>query len=112
METKDEWGPRHWHRLHMTAIHYPIQPTEKERETTFKTFWSFIQQLPCPECRQHTIAYLRNHPLNLTNSQQFQTWAWQFHNAVNKRLSKPIMTADEYNSTYREEHNSKYWNLV
>jgi hypothetical protein len=45
----------------------------------------------------------------MRGSREYQTWAWRFHNAANERLSKPIMTPEEYQEVYRPELARAYW---
>lgn len=110
--TKDVWGPKAWAWLHAQAIHYPANPAKGDRLAMFARFWSFIHTLPCPECRAHAVAYARRYPPDFSGSEAFQTWAWCFHNSVNHRLGKPLMTAEEYRREYRSEIAESYWRLV
>lgn len=97
---KDVWGPKAWKWLHVQAINYSNNPTRKDKMIMFKLFWSFILTLPCPECRVHAMKYISAHPPDFSSSISFQTWAWRFHNAVNHRIGKPIMSPKQYRQTY------------
>jgi hypothetical protein len=109
---KSEWGPRGWAWLHTQAINYSAHPSKADQMAMFARFWSFIQTLPCQECRIHATNYAREYPPDFSGSAGFQTWAWRFHNAVNYRLGKPLMTAEEYRQTYAEEIAASYWKYV
>jgi len=109
---KDVWGPRGWYWLHAQAISYPESPTRSDQTAMFARFWSFVQTLPCPECRVHATTYAREYPPDFSGSTGLQTWAWRFHNAVNYRLGKPLMLAEEYREAYREELARSYWSYV
>lgn len=109
---KSEWGSRGWAWLHTQAINHPAYPSELDRIAMFARFWSFIQTLPCSECRIHATEYAREYPPDFSGSAGFQTWAWRFHNAVNLRLGKPLMSAEEYRRTYAEEISKNYWKYV
>ena len=106
--TKEQWGPRGWAWLHTLAIYYSANPTPQEQRAMFARFWSFIQKLPCPECRLHTIKYARAYPPDFSGSAGFQTWVWRFHNAVNFRLDKPLITSEEYNDIYADDLSKIY----
>ena len=108
-EAPSVWGPRAWYWLHNAAINYPAAPTKEMRLAAMVRFWSFLQSLPCAECRKHAAAYARKHPPDMRGSREYQTWAWRFHNAANERLSKPIMTPEEYQEVYRPELARAYW---
>ena len=109
---KSLWGPLAWHWLHTQAINFPASPTKLDQVAMFARFWSFVQTLPCPECRAHATAYAREFPPDFSGSAGFQTWVWLFHNAVNYRLGKKYFTAEAYQETYREELARSYWNYV
>jgi len=105
---KDKWGPRAWRALHVTAVDYAAQPTRAEKAAAYSWLWRFARALPCGECRAHATAYIGQYPPDLAGSRELQNWAWRFHNAVNARLKKPLMTAEEYANTYRDDLNKKY----
>mgnify|MGYP003692587161 CR=1 FL=1 len=109
---KSEWGPRGWAWLHTQAINYAAHPTKIDQAAMFARFWSFIQRLPCEECRMHATKYARQYPPDFSGSAGFQTWAWRFHNAVNYRLGKSLVTAEEYRGLYAEETAASYWKYV
>jgi FAD-linked sulfhydryl oxidase len=110
--TKGVWGPRAWHWLHSKSVDYPENPSRQQKLSMLAEFWGFVQTLPCPTCRSHATIYARSFPPDLSGSRGFQIWAWRFHNAVNQRLGKPLMSAEKYQQTYREEISKKYWNYV
>jgi hypothetical protein len=109
---KSEWGPRGWSWLHTQAIDYAARPTKIQQAAMFARFWSFILHLPCEECLQHSTQYARQYPPDFSGSAGFQTWAWRFHNAVNYRLGKPLVSAEEYRRIYAEETSASYWQYM
>ena len=111
-ELKCDWGPRGWYWLHAQAIDYPADPSKQNRITTHTRFWEFVQTLPCPECRRHATDYVRAYPIDLADTMSFQTWAWRFHNAVNRRLGKLLMDAASYRAAYAEEMSRCYWSCI
>lgn len=106
---KSEWGPRGWAWIHVEAINFPARPAGADRRAMFARFWAFVQTLPCPECQKHATDYTRDYPPDFSCSAGFQTWAWRFHNAVNRRLGKPLMQAEDYRRSYSEEISQSYW---
>mgnify|MGYP001610795868 CR=1 FL=1 len=67
-----------------------------------------MASLPCVYCQTHAYEYAHQHPPDFETSARYQTWAWRFHNAVNKRLGAPLMSADGYRQTYAEELAQQY----
>ena len=97
---KNVWGPIGWAWLHAEALNLPEQPTPEEQIEARRRFWAFLYTLPCPECRDHSLEYSRAHPPLFSSSAAYQAWAWRFHNAVNYRLRKPLMSRAEYLERY------------
>jgi len=100
---KKEWGPRGWNWLHMVAISYPSNPTITDARATFRRIWNHAAGLPCPECKGHAVQYIINNPPDLKNTHALQAWVWKFHNAVNVRLKKPVMSFEDYLESYADE---------
>ena len=90
------WGPLAWDWFHNLSICYKSNPTYNEAYQTYDKIEQFVQNLPCPNCRTHATQYIQQNPINLTNSKNFQTWVWKFHNSVNQRTSKKIFTKNDY----------------
>ena len=100
---KSVWGPRGWRWLHNLAISFPRRPTTVDRHVAARRVYEFIGRLPCQECRKHSSAYLDSYPPDLTDTHTFQVWVWSFHNAVNRRLGKPLFPFSAYQQMYLSE---------
>jgi hypothetical protein len=88
------WGPIGWITLHSVASCYPDSPTPAEKALMNSWILMFHGTITCPTCQEHFGAlfnlYTSKYP-NLFNSRtDFLTFTFRAHNAVNKRLSKPI----------------------
>lgn len=72
-------------------------------------FIRYVRQLqknfPCAHCKEHFGRYLQDKPPEKYKTIKIEhkgkvmelgmfLWSWEFHNAVNKRLNKPIMSWD------------------
>lgn len=104
-----EWGPRGWRWLHVTAINYARYPSMAEGRIAFRRIWNFIENLPCADCRAHGLAYVIQHPPDLTDSDALQRWMWAFHNSVNTRLKKAVVSFEEYRGVYADEICWAHW---
>jgi len=102
-ESKNKWGPKGWRWLHLVAIRYPLAPTRADAMVAFIRLWNFLTNLPCSECREHAIVYFSRHPPDLSNGEAFQTWAWRFHNSVNSRLRKPLVSHEAYVESFARD---------
>ena len=57
--------------------------------------------LPCPSCSQHCGAFVRRaQPQRIRTKEAFVSFLHQFHNAVNARLGKPIVSYAECKEKY------------
>jgi hypothetical protein len=111
-------GPGSWNIIHQVA--WRARTPEAQQ-----WFIEFMKELcyhfPCVVCRGHCSEYIKNHPiedyLEVTIEIEKQKvplglfiWTWKFHNAVNTRLRKPVMSWDTAYTLYSELENSN--NLV
>jgi hypothetical protein len=112
-------GPGSWNIIHRRAWMARTPQTQKE----FMEFMVDVcHHFPCVVCRGHCSEYIENHPMEeylsvnvkITKDNTVQLglfiWTWKFHNAVNTRLQKPIMSWDTAYSLYSELQDSN--NLV
>jgi len=75
--------------------------SEKQEFETYIEYLSYY--FPCPKCRPHIGDYLRNNPIQNYYDQEMGIgkWSWEFHNAVNTRLGKQLMSWEDYLSVYK-----------
>ncbi len=98
---KEKWGPNAWKYLHIVSFTYPDTPSKKERLNTYKFIVGFSQTIPCKQCRYHFIALiapdLKSHESSIIfdNKDTLSRSVVRWHNAVNRRLSKPLMKYED-----------------
>ena len=88
------WGPLGWMTLHSVASCYPDTPVPSEK-TLMQTWLDMFQStITCPSCREHfgvaLTSYRRQYPRMLSSREEFLVATFRLHNAVNRRLNKPI----------------------
>lgn len=102
------FGPGKWHDIHTIAK----DAITDDKKKNFLYFMGYVRDnLPCLECRGHCGNYMKTNPLepffnvydDKGNDIGLFKWSWQFHNAVNQRLKKPIMTWNEAMDLYYNE---------
>lgn len=98
--TLPEWGRLGWAWLHTLAITYPRRPIGYDQRVVGYRIWNFVSHLPCWECRQHATQFVLSYPPDTRSTHTLQRWAWNFHNAVNLRLGKPLVSFSEYQRIY------------
>ena len=93
------WGPLGWMTLHSVATCYSETPTQTERELMYSWLDMFRDTITCPHCREHFTAMLQTYratfPGMLNSRQDFALFTFRAHNAVNRRLRKPIQATLE-----------------
>jgi hypothetical protein len=92
--------------LHSVAMCYPEQPTQAERDLVRSWLDMFRDTITCPSCREHfttmLAAYRTVYHSMLNSRQDFAMFTFRAHNAVNRRLRKPIYaTLDECMTTLK-----------
>jgi hypothetical protein len=82
--------------LHSVASLYPNTPTEAERLLMVKWLDLFRDTITCPSCQGHftelLASYRAQFPNMLYSRRDFLLFTFRAHNAVNKRIGKPVYT--------------------
>lgn len=104
------WGKYQWTAIHFTALGYPKNPTENQKQAFFTYFNKILPEiLPCDKCRKHLKNTLKQeHPItskDLVNSEALFSWTVSLHNVVNKRLNKPTITLEDAKNVYMYRDN-------
>jgi len=126
------WGPLGWLTLHSTACAYSENPTTAERELMTSWLDLFRDSITCPSCKEHFTTLLNNYRIHfpgmLNSRQDFAIFTFRAHNAVNRRIHKPIYSsveeclatlrnvvktrhAREYRNTYLA-HIIRHWKVI
>ena len=90
------FGPGTWITTHV----YSLVCEQSGRKRDYRQFASYtyrmIHALPCGKCRRHAVRYLDRHaiPMSKLEGSIFR-WTVDFHNSVNRRLKKPVVTEQQ-----------------
>jgi len=85
--------------LHSAASCFPDNPLPAE--STLMQSWldMFSATITCPSCREHFEvalgSYRRLYPQMLRSREEFLLFTFRVHNAVNRRLNKPVHSTAE-----------------
>lgn len=101
------WGPPFWYTLHVSAAHYPLNPSSIVQERMKQRILAIPYEIPCAVCRPHASAFIENNRDNLdkivSSRENLIKFYVDFHNQVNKRYGKPLWTyqqaIDKYSGT-------------
>ena len=91
------FGPCMWKTIHFIALGSP-EVFEEKHKAMYRSFYSQIYNvIPCASCGTHLVETMNTLPIEpaLTGSQALFQWTVDLHNAVNKRLGKPIVSASD-----------------
>jgi hypothetical protein len=92
----DVWGPIFWDSMHIVSLAYPVQPTEADKAGAKAFFESLATVIPCPICREHYSAKIKESPIALDSKGELIYWVWDIHNQVNTMLNKPTVTIEQF----------------
>ena len=83
-----------WKTIHEMAVN-AIRIKSKQ---SFEEYMiSLGDNYPCYRCRLHIKKLLEENPISF---EDVSKWSWEFHNKINKSLSKPIFSWDDYIKQY------------
>jgi hypothetical protein len=93
-------GPGTWNTIHQRA--YKAR-THEEQVDFIRFMKDTCHEFPCSICRGHCTKYIQDNPMEdyldvaveVDGTKQqlgMFLWSWKFHNTVNNRLRKPIMS--------------------
>jgi len=121
------WGRSLWTFMHYIALNYPISPTKSQVESYKMFFRSLCDILPCNVCRTEFCNLVRNpksrfylgrpglfpYKSQTPSAARLRLFMWtsELHNAVNRRLKKPVSSPRTWLVKYlktRHRHVPRY----
>ena len=100
------WGPHSWYFLHFVSFHYPLKPSNQDKQNYFNFFNSLKHVLPCNKCKEHykeNSIELKN---NLNSKDDLVKWLIDLHNEVNKKNNKKIWSYSDVYNKYQNLYNN------
>jgi len=98
------FGPGYWKAIHVLAIKADTIP---KQHISFSSIKDLISGLLCGDCLKHATEYVEKNPfkINIRNHSKDSLFVWtvNFHNVVNKRLGKKIISIDEAKKIFSDE---------
>ena len=86
------WGPSLWLFLHISSIHYDINPNKDKQNRCKQFIMSLPYLLPCIDCSEHAKFYINKIESDLdricSNRNSLFKFYVDFHNYVNNRHNK------------------------
>lgn len=103
------WGPPFWKSLHLSATHYPENPTLIVKHHMKNRILAIPYEIPCNKCRIHALHFIEKHMDYLdqivSNKHSLGKFYVDFHNQVNQRYNKPTWTYEQAYAYYQNPNN-------
>jgi hypothetical protein len=96
------WGYNQWKMLHLMAFVYPEKPTEQRKKQMLDYLINLGPNLPCPGCAFHCSSYMAENIPQVDSREAIKKYLYDFHNAVNKRTGKRILSYEECENALKE----------
>lgn len=103
------WGPRGWFFLDSVCMAYPDRPSAQEAARMQQFFAALPHVLPCPACREHFLANLREDPVEpaLASRDALVAWILRMHNRVRTKNGQAPITLAEFYQYYSQEYSEQ-----
>ena len=103
------WGPAFWFTLHNGAARYPIKASLICAERMKGFILGMPVMIPCEKCQDHATSYIEANYCRLdeivSGREQLFNFFVSFHNYVNERYNKPIMSNEDAYALYTSNVN-------
>lgn len=100
----DVWGPAFWFSLHNGAAQYPHKASPLWAQRMKHFIRGIPVMVPCTKCADHATAYVESRSDDLdeivSSRDKLFIFFVDFHNFVNKRLGKPLISYREAYKLY------------
>lgn len=95
MVNKEQWGNAVWLLFHTLAEKLDENFIKSNCKDVLRLIEIICKNLPCPDCANHAMMTLKGGNLNnIKCKDDLKCFIWTFHNIVNHKLKKPILTKD------------------
>jgi hypothetical protein len=98
------WGPAFWFTLHNGAVNYPLQASPITSERMKNYILGMPVMIPCETCKEHATSHIEANYNKLddicSGRMKLFNFFVDFHNLVNKRYGKPIMSYEDAYKLY------------
>ena len=117
---REELGRHTWTLLHTTAAYFPDEPTSAQKAAAIDFVTSLSALYPCDHCASDFRSEISRSPpecvcfittlhiiptffCSVTNRESFSLWMCRQHNAVSKKIHKPLFdcTLEKLDRRYR-----------
>jgi hypothetical protein len=103
-QSPEVFGPAFWFTLHTGSVHLPqtLSPIAISRLKGF--IHGIPEMVPCVECSEHSRAFIEANKTridNLKRGDDVFRFYFDFHNYVNVKLNKPVISYEQALKLYK-----------
>jgi hypothetical protein len=99
--SKEIWGNAVWNLFHTIAHKIREDKFEFHKQNLIFILENICSTLPCPECSKDATNMLKKVDFaQINNKTSFKLLVFNFHNAINTKLNKPLFDFNELDNKY------------
>jgi hypothetical protein len=111
--SKEIWGNNIWYLFHSLAHKIREDKFEVHKNNLFFIIKTVCNTLPCPECSKDATNMLNKINFNnIRNKSDFKMFLFNFHNAINAKLNKPLFSYNNLDDKYNNVNFNAIYNNV
>jgi hypothetical protein len=111
--SKEIWGNNVWNLFHTIAHKIKEDRFEFHKNNIIYILENICNTLPCPECSKDASDMLKKVNFSQINTKNdFKLLIFNFHNAVNVKLSKPLFDFNELDNRYSKANIDILYNNI
>jgi hypothetical protein len=109
--SKEIWGSSVWNLFHTIAYKIKEDKFEFHKNNLIYILENICNTLPCPECSRDASTMLKKVDFSkINNKEDFKLLIFNFHNAINSKLNKPLFDFNELDNKYSKANIDAIYN--
>ena len=109
--SKEIWGSSVWNLFHTIAYKIKEDKFEFHKSNLIYIQENICNTLPCPDCSRDASTMLKKVDFSkINNKEDFKLLIFNFHNAINSKLNKPLFDFNELDNKYSKANIDAIYN--
>jgi hypothetical protein len=109
--SKEIWGSSVWNLFHTIAYKIKEDKFEFHKSNLIYILENICNTLPCPDCSRDASSMLKKVDFSkINNKEDFKLLIFNFHNAINSKLNKPLFDFNELDNKYSKANIDAIYN--
>ena len=111
--SKEIWGNNVWNLFHTIAHKIKEDRFEFHKNNIIYILENICNTLPCPDCSKDATEMLKRVNFSqINNKADFKLLIFNFHNAINTKLNKPLFDFNELDNRYSKANIDILYNNI